>query len=145
MHPPKKKLGAARRLPWEAAAAAAGAPRVTPRRRHTLAGTQSCNARCATSHTTRSRGGSTGARAGALPAAPPNKPREPDLLILSPVSGRRLLKDAAAISGLKRRRIMWDSLKTRGGRAVLRQIVRDEFGSRWAALTGRERRGGGSA
>ena len=76
---------------------------------------------------------------------PPNKPREPDLLILSPVKSRRLLKDAAAISGLKRRRIMWDSLKTRGGQAVLKQIVRDEFGSRWAALTGRERRGGWSA
>ena len=50
---------------------------------------------------------------------------------------RRLLRDSALISGLSKRRVVWDIIKTKAGRALTRGIVKEELRRYW---TSRERR-----
>ena len=42
---------------------------------------------------------------------------------------RRLLRDSAMISGRSKRRVLFDSLKTKPGRKLTRGILREELGS----------------
>ena len=50
---------------------------------------------------------------------------------------RRLLRDSALISGLSKRRVVWDIIKTKPGRELTRTIVREELSD---YLVGRRRR-----
>ena len=50
---------------------------------------------------------------------------------------RRLLRDSALISGLSKRRVVWDIIKTKPGRKLTRSIVREELSD---YLSGRRRR-----
>ena len=53
----------------------------------------------------------------------------------------RLLEDSASISGMSRRRVLWDVMKTRSGRTLTRSIAGEEF-RRVLAGSGGARKGG---
>ena len=55
---------------------------------------------------------------------------------------RRLLQDSSSISGLSKRRVLWDILRTKPGRKLTRTIVREELGQYLG--TGRKRSRQGS-
>ena len=50
---------------------------------------------------------------------------------------RRLLRDSALISGVSKRRVVWDVIKTKPGRKLTRGILREELGN---VLSGSKRR-----
>jgi predicted unusual protein kinase regulating ubiquinone biosynthesis (AarF/ABC1/UbiB family) len=58
-------------------------------------------------------------------------------LIRSPITGRvdperlkKLLTDSALLTGFKKRRVVWDVIKTRGGRRITFGIVAEELNHR---------------